>query len=91
MADDERAAVDGRAVDDERASEHYSLTLEDGTRVPVAEDAVTGMDLYDPGYCLVCGEQRGGCEPDAREYYCEVCETPTVYGAQELLLMGRIS
>jgi hypothetical protein len=78
-------------AENERASEHYALTLEDGTRVPVAEDAITGMDLYDPGYCLVCGEQRGGCEPDAREYYCDVCETPTVYGAQELLLMGRIS
>ena len=44
------------------------------------------------GICLVCGEIRyGGVEPDARGYPCEACETDTVVGLQEALLMGRIS
>ena len=33
----------------------------------------------------------GGVEPDARGYPCEACETNTVVGLQEALLMGRIS
>jgi hypothetical protein len=44
------------------------------------------------GICLICGEIRyGGVEPDARGYPCEACETNTVVGLQEALLMGRIS
>jgi ribosomal protein L37E len=40
------------------------------------------------GYCLACGEQAFGIEPDARKYQCESCGMPKVYGSQELLLMG---
>ena len=42
------------------------------------------------GYCLECGEQRGECEPDARGYYCDNCGCNAVYGAEELLIMGRL-
>jgi len=42
------------------------------------------------GFCVVCGEERECCEPDARKYPCEECETPTVYGAQELAIMGLV-
>ena len=42
------------------------------------------------GYCLSCGAMRDGCEPDAHEYPCEECGEDKVYGAQELLLMGRV-
>jgi hypothetical protein len=43
------------------------------------------------GACLACGEiQYGGVEPDAREYICESCGQPKVYGLEELLLMGSI-
>ena len=54
---------------------------------------VTQGDFEDyNGICLVCGEIRyGGVEPDARGYPCEACETNTVVGLQEALLMGRIS
>jgi len=45
------------------------------------------FDLDDPGFCLACGAENGGCEPDARCYPCEVCGERKVYGAQELLLM----
>ena len=39
------------------------------------------------GFCLVCGADCAGCEPDAREYECPDCAQPTVYGAEECLLM----
>jgi hypothetical protein len=39
------------------------------------------------GYCISCGEEAFGVEPDARSYTCEVCESPSVYGAEELLFM----
>ena len=42
------------------------------------------------GLCLSCGAGRSHCEPDARGYPCEECGEPKVYGAEELLLMGRI-
>ena len=39
------------------------------------------------GFCLACGEEAWGVEPDARRYPCEVCGEKKVYGAQEILLM----
>lgn len=45
----------------------------------------------DSGFCLACGEQSEGfCEPDAREYPCQACGESKVYGAEELVLMGRV-
>jgi len=42
-----------------------------------------------PGFCLACGEEVGGCEPDARSYDCASCGAEgKVFGAEELLLMG---
>lgn len=40
------------------------------------------------GFCVKCGNDQYGCEPDARKYECESCGEHAVYGAQELLLMG---
>jgi hypothetical protein len=40
------------------------------------------------GFCLACGAEVSGIEPDARKATCEVCEAPKVYGAEQLLLMG---
>ena len=40
------------------------------------------------GFCLACGEEVYGVEPDARRYECESCEENAVYGAEEILLMG---
>lgn len=39
------------------------------------------------GFCLACGAQHDGVEPDARRYTCEECDAPKVYGAEEILLM----
>lgn len=37
------------------------------------------------GFCLACGEEAYGVEPDARGYECECCGARKVYGAEELL------
>ncbi len=39
-----------------------------------------------PGFCLGCGADADGVEPDAREYPCESCGANKVYGAEELLI-----
>lgn len=48
------------------------------------------LDQSYTGLCIGCGAERDGCEPDARNYDCEECEKNLVFGAQELLVMGRI-
>lgn len=42
--------------------------------------------LDNPGFCLACGADAEGVEPDASRYICEACEAPAVYGASELLI-----
>jgi predicted amidophosphoribosyltransferase len=42
--------------------------------------------LDNPGFCLACGADADGCEPDAREYTCEACGEPQVFGAEEILM-----
>jgi hypothetical protein len=62
---------------------HKSITLE---RVMAAVEAeMTTLD--NPGFCTCCGADADGCEPDARNYECEMCGEPAVYGAAELLMM----
>lgn len=39
------------------------------------------------GFCLACGAEAYGVEPDARRYECEECGKEKVYGAEELLMM----
>ena len=38
------------------------------------------------GFCLACGAEAEGCEPDARQYECESCGAAAVYGAEEILI-----
>ena len=40
------------------------------------------------GFCIACGAQAEGVEPDAQGYECEECGAEKVYGAEELLIMG---
>lgn len=44
--------------------------------------------LDDPGFCLACGHEATGCEPDACEYECDNCGESKVYGASELVIMA---
>ena len=50
----------------------------------ILEAVESGEDM---GFCLACGDEAYGVEPDARKYECESCGKPKVYGAEELLMM----
>ena len=53
---------------------HPSVTAE---RVAEAvERELTTLD--NPGFCLACGAEADGCEPDAEQYPCESCGEPAV-------------
>lgn len=43
--------------------------------------------LENPGFCLTCGNEASGVEPDARNYECKACGEEQVFGAEELLLV----
>ena len=48
----------------------------------------TMFGTADTGICIACGEEQGGCEPAARNYECEGCEQPKVFGVEELMVCG---
>lgn len=54
------------------------------------ERRASGMTLDNPGFCLACGNEQEGCEPDAERYNCEACDRPMVFGFQQLVIMGLI-
>jgi len=58
--------------------------------IEMTEEEFMDLDNSYMGICLSCGEHAHGVEPDARNYTCESCDAPEVYGAAELLIMGRI-
>lgn len=61
---------------------HPSITEE-----VVSEAVKRRMTTLDnPGFCLACGQEADGCEPDAEGYECESCGEAAVYGADELLI-----
>ena len=54
---------------------------------PSESDLLIAIEL-DNGFCLSCGAENEGIEPDSRKYVCVCCNKPTVYGAEQLLLMN---
>lgn len=42
------------------------------------------------GLCFACGQEAYSVEPDARGYKCDGCGENKVFGAEEILIMGRI-
>lgn len=54
-------------------------------------DEIIAADQDMQGFCLACGALRDGCEPDARDYECEVCGERKVYGAGEIAIMGLVA
>ena len=40
------------------------------------------------GFCMMCGAEHYGVEPDARKYACEECGEKAVYGAEEIMIRG---
>jgi hypothetical protein len=62
---------------------HTSVTIE-----RVTEAVQRSHQLLDnSGFCIHCGEDAEGVEPDASRYECDACGEPGVYGAEELLVM----
>jgi hypothetical protein len=61
---------------------HPSITAD--RVIEAAEISMFGAS-GNPGFCIACGADQDGCEPDAREYICTDCNEPQVYGAEELL------
>jgi len=42
--------------------------------------------LENPGFCLSCGVESDGVEPDAEHYQCESCGEDAVCGAEQIML-----
>ena len=62
---------------------HHSITEE---RVIDAMQSQT-FGLENPGFCLACGADHDGCEPDARNYDCYECGEKQVFGAEEVFMV----
>jgi len=62
---------------------HPSVTKE--RIIEALQRRISSLD--NPGFCLACGNEADGVEPDAERYECEACGAPLVYGAEQLLLM----
>jgi len=53
-------------------------------------EQIQAADDDQAGFCLHCGNMQFNCEPDARNYKCEACGERRVFGAAELVFMGRV-
>jgi hypothetical protein len=52
------------------------------------DDVMAAVEAGDgAGFCMACGAEAYGVEPDARKYECEECGAFKVYGAEEVLMM----
>ena len=71
---------------DQGPAEAGPPTIDPDRLFQAAEEQMLGDG--NAGFCIVCGEESDGCEPDARNYPCEACGARAVYGASELLIMG---
>lgn len=62
---------------------HSSITIDRVLRA--VENQMLSLD--NPGFCIACGDDADGCEPDARNYKCrsDACGAMMVFGAEELL------
>lgn len=52
------------------------------------QDLFAGTKNGSTGYCVGCGAEAEGVEPDAVKYSCECCGALKVYGCEELIMMG---
>lgn len=59
------------------------------SKIPVTQEQVIAAVEADDniGFCIACGDEAYGVEPDGRKYECESCGEKKVYGAEELLFM----
>ncbi len=59
-------------------------------KIVLSEGMYSELNENSIGICRACGFQQFGCEPDARNYSCQDCRMPEVFGVEELLQMGEI-
>lgn len=52
-------------------------------------DDIIGAAEENIGFCLSCGADQYGCEPDTERRKCENCGDLQVYGAEQIVVMGR--
>jgi hypothetical protein len=64
--------------EEEKMKIHESITQDRVIEAIEADDHL--------GFCVSCGAEAYGVEPDAQDYFCEMCEESSVFGAEELLL-----
>jgi hypothetical protein len=65
-----------------------SITFqEENMKIDIDYVMACAQDGEGVGFCLSCGADQYGVEPDARGYECEECGKERVYGAEEILLM----
>lgn len=53
-------------------------------------DAVLAVaeEMDGGGFCIACGAEAEGVEPDARHCKCEACGRLEVFGAEQIILEG---
>lgn len=61
--------------------------MPDTSKLDLAEVMAAVQADDNLGFCLACGAQADGVEPDARNYECDTCGEEQVFGAEELLMM----
>lgn len=64
--------------------EVYDSPVTDEQIERCCEESTHGLESL--GICMMCGHEQDGCEPDARGYKCEACESNAVYGAEQLAI-----
>lgn len=74
--------MESKSFINKRGQTRYKFELTEQEYVAHSED--------NGGFCIACGDEAYGVEPDARGYECEGCGEPKVYGAEELMMMGFI-
>ena len=65
-------------VDDRESASQHPVGSTDRGHAPLSF-----LTQYNPDFCIRCGAEADGIEPDV----CEACGEPGVYGAAELALM----
>ena len=53
---------------------HVAHVLDPQEVLEAAEESMFGMENL--GFCIACGAEHYGCEPDACNYECEECGMP---------------
>jgi hypothetical protein len=60
------------------------MELPKGLTIERVQEAAESADYI--GFCMACGAEHEGVEPDARKCGCGVCGEKAVYGSEEILI-----